>query len=90
MTTTFFWLDHATLNLQAPKFSSIRNSICMDLLSKTDEEVNEDDTDRVHVVEIESKIDGDIVEAVMFDDEIVGSLGRPLMSSDLQNWVRLY
>lgn len=89
MLTPFFFLDQTSPRSSAMNFEGNARSICADILNKWEDEVDEDDLDRVTIVQMERQTDGELIDAVMFDDAIVGSLDRPIPADELPLWSRL-
>lgn len=87
--TPFFWLNDANPLVSSTQFSGTRTTILANLLNKWEDEVSEADEDRIHIWELERQSDGEIIQAVVFDDAIVGSLDIPLTVEDLAICSRL-
>ena len=89
MLTPFFFLNQTSPRCSSTKFEGTARSICADILDKREDQVTEDDLDRVTIAQMEDQRDFDIVEAVLFDDMVVGSLDRAITSYDLTYLSRL-
>lgn len=89
MLTPFFFVNQTSPRCSSTQFEGTARSICADILDKREHEVTEADLDRVTIAQMEDQRDLDIIEAVLFDDMIVGSLDRAITGNDLPFLSRL-
>ena len=89
MLTPFFFVNQTSPRCSSTQFEGTARSICADILDKYEDQVTEDDLDRVSIVQMEDQRDFDIVEVVTFDDAVIGSLDRAITGNDLPFLSRL-